>query len=340
MKNKLIRTLSVLGLNWFIPLVRLATGENPRQQFKELGSMVLVPVIAVVLFLGAWSGVARQVDTSLGQLPGPSAVWEQAKGMMVEHREERAKKAEFFARQKERNDKLVADDPGAATKVRAYTGRPTYLDQIATSLKTVFMGFLIASLVAVPIGLLCGMSRWVMNALSPLIQIFKPVSPLAWLPIVTMIVSAVYVTKDGLFSKSFIISAITVSLCSLWPSLINTALGVASVDKDYLNVARVLKLNWSTRVWKIILPASLPLVFTGLRISLGVGWMVLIAAEMLAQNPGLGKFVWDEFQNGSSNSLARIMLAIFTIGIIGFMLDRVMVAFQKLVSFQGDPISA
>lgn len=340
MKNKLIRTLSVLGLNWFIPLVRLATGENPRQQFKELGSMVLVPVIAVVLFLGAWSGVATQVDTSLGQLPGPSAVWEQAKGMMVEHREERAKKAEFFARQKERNAKLVADDPGAATKVRAYTGRSTYLDQIGTSLKTVFMGFLIASLVAVPIGLLCGMNRWVMNALSPLIQIFKPVSPLAWLPIVTMIVSAVYVTKDGLFSKSFIISAITVSLCSLWPSLINTALGVASVDKDYLNVARVLKLSWSTRVWKIILPASLPLVFTGLRISLGVGWMVLIAAEMLAQNPGLGKFVWDEFQNGSSNSLARIMLAIFTIGIIGFMLDRVMVAFQKLVSFQGDPISA
>jgi nitrate/nitrite transport system permease protein len=155
-----------------------------------------------------------------------------------------------------------------------------------------------------------------------------------------MIVSAVYTAKDGMFEKSFLISAITVSLCSLWPSLINTALGVASVDKDYMNVARVLKLEWLTQVYKIILPASLPLIFTGLRISLGVGWMVLIAAEMLAQNPGLGKFVWDEFQNGSSHSLARIMVAVLTIGVIGFALDRVMVALQKLVGFQGEPAGA
>jgi nitrate/nitrite transport system permease protein len=340
MKAKIIRILSVTGLTWFIPLVRLATGEDPRRQGRELASMVAVPLVAVVLFLLAWAVVAKQVDTSLGRLPGPAKVWEQAKGMMAEHREERAKETAFYKRQHERNAKLLAEDPNAKVKIRGYTGKPTYLDQIATSLKTVFMGFLIASLVAVPLGLLCGMSRWVMNALSPLIQIFKPVSPLAWLPIVTMIVSAVYVTKDGMFQKSFIISAVTVSLCSLWPSLINTALGVASVDKDYLNVARVLKLAWPVRVWKIILPASLPLVFTGLRISLGVGWMVLIAAEMLAQNPGLGKFVWDEFQNGSSHSLARIMLAVLTIGIIGFMLDRVMVAMQKMVSFQGDPIAA
>ena len=340
MKSRIIRVLSVAGLNWFIPLVRLATGENPRQQAKDLATMVLVPLLAVGLFLAAWSAVARQVETSLGSLPGPVKVWEQAKGMAVEHREERAKERAFDDRQRERNAKLLAEDPAAETKMRAYTGKPTYLDQIATSLKTVFMGFLLASLVAVPLGLLCGMSRWFMNALNPLIQIFKPVSPLAWLPIVTMIVSAVYVTQDGMFQKSFIISAITVSLCSLWPSLINTALGVASVDKDYLNVARVLKLSFAVRVWKIILPASLPLIFTGLRLSLGVGWMVLIAAEMLAQNPGLGKFVWDEFQNGSSHSLARIMLAVLTIGIIGFMLDRVMVALQKLVSFQGDVISA
>jgi nitrate/nitrite transport system permease protein len=165
-------------------------------------------------------------------------------------------------------------------------------------------------------------------AVNPLVQIFKPVSPLAWLPIVTMVVSAVYVSDDPMFEKSFLTSAITVTLCSLWPALINTALGVASIDKDLVNVGRVLKLGWWTKVNRIVLPSALPLIFTGLRLSLGVGWMVLIAAEMLAQNPGLGKFVWDEFQNGSSESLARILVAVFTIGIIGFLLDRVMLALQ------------
>ncbi len=340
MKNKLIRFFSLAGLTWFIPVVRLAARENPKGQARELGRLVGLPVLAVAAFLIAWSLVAKRIDTSLGALPGPSQVWEQAKGMLAEHGQERAKKKAFYERQEQRNARILAEDPAAEVRIRAYTGKPTYLDQIATSLKTVFMGFLVASLVAVPIGLLCGMNRSVMNALNPLIQVFKPVSPLAWLPIVTLIVSAVYVTQDGWFQKSFLISAITVSLCSLWPSLLNTALGVASVDKDYLNVARVLKLKWHTRVFKVILPASLPLIFTGLRISLGVGWMVLIAAEMLAQNPGLGKFVWDEFQNGSSHSLARIMFAVLTIGVIGFALDRVMVTLQKLVSFQNEPVAA
>jgi nitrate/nitrite transport system permease protein len=158
------------------------------------------------------------------------------------------------------------------------------------------------------------------------------VSPLAWLPIVTMVVSAVYVSSDPLLEKSFITSAITVTLCSLWPTLINTALGVASIDKDLMNVGRVLQLGWFTQVFRIVLPSALPLIFTGLRLSLGVGWMVLIAAEMLAQNPGLGKFVWDEFQNGSSESLARILVAVFTIGIIGFLLDRIMLALQAAVT--------
>ena len=128
-------------------------------------------------------------------------------------------------------------------------------------------------------------------------------------------------------------SAITVSLCSLWPSLINTATGVNSIETDYINVGKVLKLGFFTRIYKIIIPSSLPLIFTGLRISLGVGWMVLIAAEMLAQNPGLGKFVWDEFQNGSSDSLGRIMVAVIVIGFIGFLLDRGMLQLQKLVSW-------
>jgi nitrate/nitrite transport system permease protein len=191
----------------------------------------------------------------------------------------------------------------------------------------------LASLIAVPVGVLCGLSPNFYAAVSPLIQIFKPVSPLAWLPIVMIMVSGLYTSRDPMFEKSFISSAVTVSLCSLWPTLVNTALGVASVDRDYLNVARVLKLSWWRTVTKIVLPSALPLIFTGLRLSLGVGWMVLIAAEMLAQNPGLGKFVWDMFQNGSSQTLAQILVAVGTIGIIGFLLDRMMIALQRLVSY-------
>jgi nitrate/nitrite transport system permease protein len=177
------------------------------------------------------------------------------------------------------------------------------------------------------------MSKTLYSALNPLIQIFKPVSPLAWLPIVTMVVSAVYVSNDPMFAKSFVTSAITVTLCCLWPTIINTTVGVSSVDKDLINVSKVLRLNWLTKTTKIVLPSSIPMMFTGLRLSLGIGWMVLIAAEMLAQNPGLGKFVWDEFQNGSSNSLARIMVAVIAIGGLGFALDRSMLMLQRRVSW-------
>ena len=118
-------------------------------------------------------------------------------------------------------------------------------------------------------------------------------------------------------------------LCSLWPTLINTAVGVTSVSSDLVNVSRVLRLNWLRHVRSIVLPSAVPMIFTGLRLSLGIAWMVLIAAEMLAQNPGLGKFVWDEFQNGSSDSLGRIMVAVLTIGMIGYLLDRGMLLLQK-----------
>jgi nitrate/nitrite transport system permease protein len=148
------------------------------------------------------------------------------------------------------------------------------------------------------------------------------------------VVSAVYVSDDPLLAKSFVNSAITVTLCCMWPTLINTAVGVANIDQDLLNVGRVIRLGWFTRVRKIAIPAALPMIFTGLRISLGIGWMVLIAAEMLAQNPGLGKFVWDEFQNGSSQSLARIMFAVVTIGFIGFVLDWLMLTVQKVISHE------
>ncbi|KJV06034.1 ABC transporter permease [Methylocucumis oryzae] len=334
MSHHIIKFLNVTGLTWFVPLVKLASGENPTQQLRELWLIMGVPILAFALFLAAWGFSASKVNTSLGVIPGPVQVWQQVQSLVQDHMAERQKEVDFYQRQQTRNEKLLAEDPNAEIKTRPYTGKPTYLDQIFTSLYTVFAGFLIASLVAIPLGILCGMSPVINTALNPMIQIFKPVSPLAWLPIVTLIVSSVYVTTDdSWFQKSFITSAITVTLCSLWPTLINTAVGVSSIDKDLVNVGKVLRLDWSTQIQKIILPSALPYIFTGMRLSLGVGWMVLIAAEMLAQNPGLGKFVWDEFQNGSSDSLGRIMVAVFTIGIIGFILDRVMLSLQKAFFF-------
>jgi nitrate/nitrite transport system permease protein len=334
MTKKLIKFFNITGLTWFVPLVKLAAGENPSQQLRELWLIMGVPILAFMLFLGLWSVSAAKVNTSLGAIPGPVAVWHEAGGLVQAHFAERQKEAEFYERQTLRQQEMQAKDPDKVIKKRPYTGNKTYLDQIFTSLYTVFTGFAIASVFAVPLGILCGMSRIFNIAINPIIQIFKPVSPLAWLPIVTLVVSAVYVTdENSWFEKSFLTSAITVTLCSLWPTLINTAVGVASIDKDLVNVGKVLKLNWGTQIRKIILPSSLPYIFTGMRLSLGVGWMVLIAAEMLAQNPGLGKFVWDEFQNGSSNSLGRIMVAVFTIGIIGFILDRVMQSLQNAFSF-------
>jgi nitrate/nitrite transport system permease protein len=294
---------------------------------------LMVPGLAVGLFLLAWAGIAKQVDTSLGQLPGPVQVWEQARGLVDEHHREREKEAAFYARQEKRNAEKLARDPDARVRIRPYPGKPTFFDQMLTSIVTVTTGFVLASLLAIPIGILCGLSPTLYNALNPLIQVFKPISPLAWLPIVTMVVSAVYVSDDPLFDKSFLNSALTVSLCCLWPTIINTTVGVSTIDKDLLNVSRVLRLPPLTKVFKVVLPAAMPMMFAGLRLSLGIAWMVLIAAEMLAQNPGLGKFVWDEFQNGSSDSLGRIMVAVLVIGFIGFLLDRLMLALQRAVSW-------
>ena len=335
MKAKIINFLETTGFTWSVPMVKLATGENPREQLQDIFSLLGLPIIAVVIFLAMWGALATQVNTSLGQLPGPVQVWQQAGTLYDEHVAEGEKEEAFYERQEVRNAKKLEKNPDAVVKVRPYTGKATFFDQILTSLLTVFTGFLMATIIAIPIGIACGLSDRLYTAVSPLIQIFKPISPLAWLPIVTMVVSAVYVSDDPMFEKAFITSAITVMLCSLWPTLINTAVGVASIDRDLINVGRVIRLHWTAQVFKVALPAALPMIFTGLRISLGIGWMVLIAAEMLAQNPGLGKFVWDEFQNGSSDSLGRIMVAVLTIGIIGFILDWFMVTLQKL--FSHDP---
>ncbi|MEM7257321.1 MAG: ABC transporter permease [Pseudomonadota bacterium] len=331
--NKASGWLDALGFTWLVPLLKMAAGDNRGEQMKELRQVLLIPMLGISIFLLAWAFLAPRVTTSLGAIPGPVQVVQQTGALWADHKREREKEVAFYERQDQRNAKLVADGKADKVKQRNYTGKPTYIDQIFTSIFTVGFGFLIATIIAVPLGIASGLSKTVNSAINPLIQIFKPVSPLAWLPIVTMVVSALYVNVSDTFPKSMVISAITVTLCSMWPTLINTALGVSSVDKDLTNVSKVLRLSTWKTITKLVLPSALPLIFTGLRLSLGVGWMVLIAAEMLAQNPGLGKFVWDEFQNGSSQSLAKIMVAVLTIGVIGFLLDRVMYALQRAFTF-------
>lgn len=352
MSTRILRVLDATGLEAFAPLVRLIRGDDRQEQMKRLFMNFGAPLIAFLFFLGAWSAASQSIMTKYGNLPSPGQVWDQAVVLWEGHLEGVAAKEAYYADQEVKVAEFNAAaamlaERGQAGKAQAmkeraaaaaaarHSASPSYIDQIVVSLKTVFAGFVIASAIAIPIGVLCGTSAMVQAALNPLIQLFKPVSPLAWLPIVMICVGALYTTRpeEAWFDKSFISSAITVALCSLWPTLANTALGVASIEKDHLNVARVLKLDTWTRVRKIIIPSALPMMFAGLRISLGVGWMVLIAAEMLAQNPGLGKFVWDMFQNGSSETLAQIMVAVFTIGIIGMALDRTMVILQRSVSY-------
>ena len=300
---------------------------------------LVFPIIGIAAFLMIWHLAASSINTSLGQFPGPADVQKQFGNLYVEYQEEAQREIAFYERQESRNAERAKTDPDFKAVIRPYTGKPTFVSQIFTSLNTVFTGFLLAALIAIPLGIAIGLSSSLYAAFNPIMQVFKPVSPLAWLPLVTMVVSAIYVTTDGSLPKSYVTSAITVMLCCIWPTVINTAVGVTSVSNDLINVSRVLSLNWMQHVKKIVLPAAVPMIFTGLRLSLSTAWMVLIAAEMLAQNPGLGKFVWDEFQNGSSDSLGRIMAAVLAIGFIGFLLDRMMLALQRMVSWDKNAIT-
>ncbi|MBW4444545.1 MAG: nitrate ABC transporter permease [Plectolyngbya sp. WJT66-NPBG17] len=189
---------------------------------------------------------------------------------------------------------------------------------LLASLRRVLIGFGLGAIVAIPIGFLIGMSKKAMLTLNPIIQIFKPVSPLAWLPIAL----AIFNLADP--SAIFVIF-----ITSLWATIINTALGVASVPKDYLDVARVLEMPYWRRILKIVLPASLPYIFTGLRISLGVAWLVIVAVEMLTGGVGIGFFVWDEW---SRLNLSSVFLAVFVIGITGLLLDFALAQIEAWVT--------
>ncbi|MEN3158454.1 ABC transporter permease [Alkalimonas sp. NCh-2] len=304
-----------------------------RLKLQRLSEQFALAAVGIAAFLLCWHLVAGQIHTSLGSFPGPLQVAEQWSGLVAEHRQEKAREAAFFERQHQRHAAALAEDPTAELVLRPYRGRPTFFHQIQTSLLTVLAGFVLASAIAIPTGMVIGLSNRLYAASNPLIQLFKPVSPLAWLPLITILVSALYQSEDPWFSRSFVVSVLTVTLCSLWPTLLNTIVGVNSVSSDLNNVSKVLRLNWWTHLRRIVLPSAIPHIFTGLRLSLGIAWMVLIAAEMLAQNPGLGKFVWDEFQNGSSDSLSRICVAVLVIGLIGLLLDRLMLLLQSKLSW-------
>jgi len=191
--------------------------------------------------------------------------------------------------------------------------------QLAYSIARVLLGYFLAALVAIPVGFLIGMSPTVYRALDPYIQVLKPISPLAWMPL------ALFTLKDSSISAIFVIF-----ICSLWPMLINTAFGVASVRREWLNVARTLEVGPLRTAFRVILPAAAPTIMTGMRISIGIAWLVIVAAEMLVGGTGIGYFVWNEWNN---LSITNILTAILAIGLVGMLLDLMLAKLTKLVTF-------
>ena len=192
------------------------------------------------------------------------------------------------------------------------------------SLVLVVQGYFIALVIGTPIGFFLGLSKKFTIAFDPLIQVLRPVSPLAWLPLGMILFSGVKIVNgDGrtTFGASDAAALFTIAICAMWPTVMNTAVGVRAVPQDYLNVAKVLKLSkWKT-LWKVLVPATLPYMFTGFRLSLGLAWLVIVAVEMLTGRPGVGGFLWQQY---NANSYAHIILCILTIGVVGYVLDRLM----------------
>jgi nitrate/nitrite transport system permease protein len=236
----------------------------------------MLPAVGVALALVAWSAASSLVP----DLPSPIRTWEESKIYILEPL---AKRGET--------------DQGIA--LLAYY-----------SLIRVGQGFLLGIVFGTPLGFLFGVSRLAARMFDPLMQVMRPISPLAWLPLGLV-----------LFQKSEPAALFAIAICSMWPTIINTMMGVRAIPQDYWNVAKVLRLSRTTTFLKIIVPATLPYMFTGYRLSLGIAWLVIVASEMLTGAPGVGGFLWQEY-----NSLiyAHILLAIITIGVIGFVLDRLM----------------
>jgi nitrate/nitrite transport system permease protein len=243
---------------------------------KERLANIFLPIVGIALLLLVWQGLSYQVP----DLPGPIRTWEESKIYIMKPLEKRGE-----------------SDQGIL--LLAYY-----------SLVRVAKGFLLGVAMGTPLGFILGLSKMFNRMFDPVIQVLRPISPLAWLPLGLII-----------FQKSEPAALFTIGVCSMWPTVLNTITGVRAIPQEYRNVAKVLRLNRLQTFTKVLLPATMPSVFTGYRLSLGIAWLVIVASEMLTGTPGIGGFLWQEY-----NSLiyAHILLCILTIGIVGFLLDRMM----------------
>ena len=269
----------------------------------------LISVILFVLFIGVWH---------LATLPKESTALNGASAEYAALMGKGAEKSDGFPPPAEVGKAFVK-----------YLAHPFYDNgpndkgigiQLGHSLARVGLGFLLAVLIALPLGFAIGMSPLLLRALDPFIQILKPISPLAWMPL------ALYTLKDSSVSGIFVIF-----ICSVWPMLINTAFGVASVRRDWLNVARTLEVSPLRKAFLVILPAAAPTILTGMRISMGIAWLVIVAAEMLVGGTGIGYFVWNEWNN---LALPNVIFAITMIGVVGMLLDAFFGWLQKRVTYR------
>jgi nitrate/nitrite transport system permease protein len=278
---------------------------------------MLLPLVGFAAFLILWQAIAGKVtqtkevddfgDTitktkrvgASPDLPAPAETWTASKPYITQP----------FAKRGELDQGILA-----FTKL---------------SLGLVMQGYIIALVLGTPLGFCLGLSKTFTKAVDPIIQVLRPVSPLAWFPLGLVLFSSVKM-MDGsgktVFGASDAAALFTIAICSMWPTVMNTAVGVRAVPQDYLNVAKVLKLSKMKTLWKVLVPATLPYMFTGFRLSLGLAWLVIVAVEMLTGRPGVGGFLWQEYNAGS---YSRIVLCILTIGVVGLVLDRLMSVVEK-----------
>jgi nitrate/nitrite transport system permease protein len=270
---------------------------------------LLLPLVGILFCLLVWWGIAgksttKQVKDDWGDvvtvtkregisadLPTPGETWKASKVYITQP----------FAKRGELDQGILAF---------------TWL-----SLKLVAQGYLIALLIGTPLGFCLGLSKTFTKICDPIIQILRPVSPLAWLPLgmVLFLSAKISIPGFGTYTASELAALFTIAVCAMWPTVLNTAVGVRAIPQDYLNVARVLKLSKTKTLFKVLVPATLPYMFTGFRLSLGIAWLVIVAAEMLTGKPGIGGFLWQQY---NALSYAHIILCILTIGVVGFVLDR------------------
>lgn len=284
--------------------------------FKTLGFRAgIVSALLLVVFVAIWyAATASSAGTGAGNA-GMTA--EQVEYQKMMGKDPGAAKASGFPTPMQMGETFVNQlrdpfyDRGPNDKGIAI--------QLGHSLARVGLGFFLACLVAIPLGFVIGMSPLLRRAFDPFIQVLKPISPLAWMPL------ALYTIKDSSTSGIFVIF-----ICSVWPMLINTAFGVASVKREWLNVASTLEVSPLRKAFQVILPAAAPTILTGMRISMGIAWLVIVAAEMLVGGTGIGYFVWNEWNN---LSLTNVIFAILVIGVVGMLLDLAFAQLQKVVTY-------